>query len=153
MNKRQKSIILNFVFVIATTAIFVAVMVNVKDLINKSEAIRAMELLAQEVQMYRDRYRSTPPESYIRRKSNELRIIRLGELHYRAQWIGPESKPDTILAYALKKYQLLVRRGYVVMFLDGSVTWMRSKEFKALLDKQQTQAEIDLLQEQSPMAF
>ena len=153
MNQRQKSILRNVVFVFAVTAIFVAAMVNVKDLINKSEAIRAMELLAQQVTQYRAKNHSTPPESYLLGQYENLGIVRLGDLNYRAQWISYESEPGTILAYAKKNYQFLVKRGYVVMFLDGRVEWMRPKEFKKLLKEHQTQAELDILQKLDPTKF
>ena len=148
MNKRQRSIITNFIFVTTGTAIFVGVMINVKDVINKSEAIRAMELLGQEVRKYRDNYHSTPPESYFKQLKNSISTVRLGDVHYRAQWIGFDDNPDTILAYSYKNYKFLVERGYVVMKLDGCVEWIEKDEFIKLLKKQQTDAEIKLLNKQ-----
>ncbi len=50
MNRRQKSIIINFFVVIAGTTVFVAVMLNVRDHLNKAEAMRTMEHLAEKVQ-------------------------------------------------------------------------------------------------------
>ena len=148
MNKRQRSIITNFIFVTAGTAIFVVVMINVKDVTNKSEAIRAMELLGQGVRKYRDSYHSTPPESYFNQLKNSISTVRLGDVQYRAQWIGFDSGPDTILAYSYKNYRFLVKRGYVVMRLDGNVEWIKRVEFVKLLKKQQTDAEIKLLNKQ-----
>lgn len=148
MNKRQRSIITNFIFVTAGTAIFVGAMINVKDVINRSEAIRAMELLGQEVRKYRDNYHSTPSESYFNRLKNSISAVRLGEVQYRARWIGFDDGPDTILAYSYKNYKFFVKRGYVVMKLDGSVEWIEKNEFVKLLKKQQTDAEIKLLNKQ-----
>lgn len=59
-------------------------------------------------------------------------------------WI--RATPDTILAYARKNYQFLVGKGYIVMRLDGHVEWMEKDKFEAVLKKQQTEAEINLLQ-------
>ena len=148
MNKRQRSIITNFIFVTAGTAIFVGAMINVKDVINKSEAIRAMELLGQGVREYRDNYRSTPPESYFNQLKNSISTVRLGDVQYRAQWIGFDDGPDTVLAYSYKNYRFLVKRGYVVMRLDGSVEWIERGEFVKLLKKQRTDAEVKLLNKQ-----
>jgi len=125
--------------------IFIGVMVNVKDHINKSEAIRAMELLGQRVREYREKHHSTPPESYFNQQKNVLGAVRLGEVNYRAQWIGFDSSPDTILAYSWTNYLFLVKDGYVVMMLDGRVEWMDKDDFEILLKKQQTQSEIELL--------
>ncbi len=148
MNKRQRSIITNFIFVTAGTAIFVGVMINVKDVINKSEAIRAMELLGEGVRKYRDSYHSTPPESYFNRLKNSISTVRLGDVQYRAQWIGFDDGPDTVLAYSYKNYRFFVKRGYVVMRLDGSIEWIERGKFRKLLKKQQTDAEIKLLNKQ-----
>lgn len=148
MNKRQKSIITNFIFVTAGTTIFVGIMVNVKDVVNKSEAIRAMELLGQGVRKYRENYHSTPPESYFNQLKNSISMVRLSEVHYRAQWIGFDDGPDTILAYSYKNYKFFVERGYVVMRLGGSVEWIERDEFLKLYKKQQTEAEVKLLNKQ-----
>ncbi len=148
MNKRQRSIITNFIFVTVGTTIFVGVMINAKDVINKSEAIRGMELLGEGVRKYRDNYHSTPSESYFNQLKNSISTIRLGDISYRAQWIGFDDGPDTVLAYSYKNYIFLVKRGYVVMRLDGSVEWIERREFEKLLKKQQTETEIDLLNKQ-----
>ncbi len=148
MNKRQRSIITSFILVMAGTAIFVGVMINVRDAINKSEAIRSMEVLGQGVRKYRDDYYSTPPESYFNQLKNSISTVRLGDVQYRAQWIGFDDGPDTVLAYSYKNYRFFVKRGYVVMRLDGNVEWIERNEFVKLLEKQQTDAEIKLLNKQ-----
>ncbi len=148
MNKRQRSIIANFIFVTAGTAIFVGAMINVKDVINKSEAIRAMELLGEGVRKYRESYHSTPPESYFNQLKNSVSTVRLGDVQYRSRWIDFDDGPDTILAYSYKNYRFFVKRGYVVMRLDGSVEWIEREKFIKLLKKQQSDAEVKLLNKQ-----
>lgn len=146
MNPRQKSIIIRFVVVIVCTAVFVAVMLNVRDYVNRAEAMRTMEHLGDKVRQYRAKYNSTPPKSYLTGQRTDLQDVRLGDFEYRAPWIGFGASPDTILAYARKNYQFLVGKGYIVMWLDGRVEWMEKDKFEAVLKKQQTQAEIELLQ-------
>lgn len=146
MNPRQKSIIIRFVVVIAGTAAFVAVMLNVRDYVNRAEAMRTMEHLGEKVRQYRAKYNSTPPKSYLTGQRLDFQDARLGDFEYRAPWIEFGASPDTILTYARKNYQFLVGKGYIVMRLDGSVEWMEKAKFEALLRKQQTQAEIELLQ-------
>ena len=145
MNKRQKSIFLNFIFVIAVTFFFVAVMMNVRDGINKSEAIREMGLLAEKVLEYRREHGSLPSESYVISQVRALRFMRLGELKYRAQWIGMDAPDETILAYAYRHYHFLAGEGYVVMRLDGEVEWITKATFEELLGRQQSEAELELL--------
>jgi hypothetical protein len=147
MNKRQKSILINFVIVIIITAVAVVAMVNLKDWINRSEAIRAMEHLGRIVLQYRKDYGSVPPESYVDRIKEELEgYARLGKVNYRAQWIDFESMPDEILAYTEKKYRSsLLNDGYVVLRLDGRVEWMGKQEFDTLLPQQQRQRETEML--------
>ena len=145
MNRRQKSIVLNFVFVIAVTIVFVAVMMNVRDNINKSEALREMGLLSEKVQEYSKEYGSLPPESYVIGQVRALRFMRLGELKYRAQWIGMDAPDETILGYAYRHYHFLTGEGYVVMRLDGEVEWIAKTTFEELLGQQQSEAELELL--------
>ena len=146
MNRRQKSLVLNIVAVLVITVAFIVLMMNVKDLLNKKEAMRAMEIVGREVLNYREQYGSLPPESYL--TGIKERFVRLGELNYRAQWIGFDSEPNTILAYTSKNYHsLAASAGYVVLRLDGRVEWIGKKRFEALLREQQTSREIEILRE------
>jgi hypothetical protein len=146
MNKRQKSLVLNIVAVLVITVAFIVLMMNVKDLLNKKEAMRAMEVIGREILNYRGRYGSLPPESYL--VGIRKRFVRLGELNYRAQWIGFDSEPNAILVYTRKNYHsLAASSGYVVLHLDGQVEWIGRKKFEAILREQQTAREIEMLQE------
>jgi hypothetical protein len=148
MNKRQKDILTSFITVIVITAVAVVAMLNFKDWLNRSEAMRAMEHLGQIVLQYRKDYGSVPPESYVDRIEETLEgHVRLGDLHYRAQWIDFESGPDEILAYTEKIYHsLIIGKGYVVLRFDGRVEWMNKQQFETLLAQQQSPMEIQMLQ-------
>jgi len=146
MNLKQRSTILNFVTVVVITTVFVLIMANVRYIVNKSEATRSMELLGQRVKIYRQQQHSTPPKSFVMGGDHSISIARLGDINYRSHWISYDAKPDTILAYSYKKFGVLAGKGYIVMFLNGDVTWIEKKQFEQLLAKQQTQAEIELLQ-------
>jgi hypothetical protein len=146
MNKRQKSLILNIILVLTITTAFIVLMINIKDLLNKNEAMRAMHIVGQEVLNYREKQGSLPPELYL--ASIKEQFVRLGILHYRAQWIGFGSEPNTILAYTNKNYHSLAANpGYVVLRLDGRVEWMGKEQFETLLSEQQTLSEVELLNE------
>ena len=151
MNRRQKTILIDFITVIIVTVIAVVAMINFKDWVNRSEAMRAMEHLGKIVLQYRKNYGSVPPESYVDRIKEDLEgHVRLGALHYRALWINLESTPDEILAYTEKNYRsLLLGSGYVVLRLNGRVEWMNKQQFETLLVQQQSQAEIEMLRKQS----
>ena len=136
------------VFVI--TAVAVVVMIHFKDLVNHSEAMRAVEHLRQRIKQYRDEHGSVPPESWIDLQRRNLPgSARLGDLKYRGLWIDPDSKSDEILAYAERDYySLFVGRGYIVLRLgavlsdDGRVEWLDKGEFNKLLSQQQSPEEI-----------
>jgi len=122
-------------------------MINFKDWINRSEAMRAMEHLARIVRQYRKDRGVVPPESYIDSIKESLEgHVRLGKLNYRAQWLDLESTPDEILAYAEKNYHSLIGKGFVVLRLDGRVEWMHKKVFENLLAQQQSPVEIQMMQ-------
>lgn len=149
MNKRQKAILVKFVAVILITAVAVVAMINFKDWVNRSEAMRAMEHLGQIVLQYRKNHGSVPPESYVDGIKEDLEgHIRLGNLRYRARWLDFESTPNEILAYTERNYRsLLVGKGYVVLRLDGRVEWMGKREFETLLAQHQSPMEIQMLQQ------
>jgi len=148
MNKRQKAIIINFATIITATIIAVAAMINVKDWVNRSEAMRAMEHLSQIVLQYRKENGCVPPESYVDRIKEELEgSARLGNLNYRARWIEPDSSPDEILAYTQRDYTTFIGgSGAIVLRLDGRVEWMDKETFEPLLARQQKPLEIETLQ-------
>ncbi len=149
MNKRQKNIVTNFAIVIAVTAVAVVAMVELKNSVNRSEAMRAMEHLGQIIFKYRQDNGIVPPESYVDAIKKELQGgVRLGKLYYRARWIDLDSTPDEILAYAGKQYHsLLFRSGYVVLRFDGRIEWMDKKTFETLLTSQQSPLEIEMTKE------
>ena len=148
MNKHQRVILIKFATVIVVTAIAVVAMINVKDWINRSEAMRAMEHLGQRVLEYRKAYGSVPPESYVTNIKETLEgHVRLGNLQYRARWIDFESTPEEILAYAEQKYpSSLLNDGFVVLRLSGRVEWLGKQEFEKVLARQQSQKEIEMFQ-------
>ena len=131
------------------TLVAVVAMISFKDLVNRSEAMRAMEHLGKIVLQHRKDYGSVPPESYVDRIKRDLEgYARLGNLRYRAQWIGFECAPDEILAYAERNYRsLLVGKGFIVLRFDGRVEWMGKQDFETLLAQQQSPMEIEMLRE------
>jgi type II secretory pathway pseudopilin PulG len=147
MNKRQKKIVRDISTVLIVTAIAVTAMINFKDWVNRSEAIRAMEHLSRIIIQYRQEHGSVPPESYIDGIRGDLQGgARLRELVYRGRWIGFESTPEDILAYSKKESRsLFIKDGYVVLRRNGTVEWMGKNDFETLLAQQQSQNEIEML--------
>lgn len=147
MNRRQKAIIVELLTVVAVTVAAVVAMINFKDWVNRSEAMRAMEQLGRIVFKYRELNGLLPSESYVAGIREDLEGgVRLENLHYRALWVDFEADPNEVLAYTKKTYRSsLLSDGYVVLLRDGSVTWMGVNEFEALLAQQQTEEEIEML--------
>ncbi len=150
MKKRQKSMLTEVIIVITITTIAVLVMVNFKDYINKSEAIKFMNHLSSIIQNHKEKYGAVPPESYIQQIKDDLQgSLRLGGLQYRSRWIDFDSPPDTILAYTERNYSSpFVGKGFVVLRLDGKVQWMKKEEFKQIFTTQQKPQEIELLKKE-----
>ena len=63
MNRRQRAILIDFTIVITITAVAVAAMINFKDWVNHSEAMRAMENLGEIIREWRQKHGAVPPES------------------------------------------------------------------------------------------
>ncbi|UCG59306.1 MAG: hypothetical protein JSU70_07305 [Phycisphaerales bacterium] len=149
MNRRQKRLVAESVTVIAVTAVAVIAMINLKDWVNRSEALRAMEQLGKKILEYRQTNGSVPPQSFVDIQKERVEgHVRLGSLRYRAQWIDFDATKDEILAYSEKKYRsLLLGHGYVVLRLDGRVEWMGKGQFEKLLAQQQSPTEIEMTQQ------
>lgn len=147
MNRRQKSILINIISVITITSIAVVAMINLKDWVNRSEAMGAMENLGEIVLQYRQENGSVPPQSYVDSIRTNLKgHARLGDLQYRALWIDFDSTPDDVLAYVEKRYHSLVlSNGFIVLRLDGRVEWMQKQQLDILLARQQSRMDLDIL--------
>ena len=147
MNRRQKTILINVISVITITSIAVVAMINLKDWVNRSEAILAMEDLGKLVLQYRQENGSVPPQSFVDNiKTNLKGHARLGDIQYRALWIDFDSTPDDVLAYVEKKYRSFVlSNGFIVLRLDGRVEWMQKQQLDILLAWQQSRMEIETL--------
>jgi hypothetical protein len=143
MNRRQRKLLRDVIIVLAVTAIAVVVMINFKDLINRSEAMRAMEHLGHTTLRYREKSGSLPPESYIRSIMDTLEgHARLTNMSYRAQWINFDAEPNEVLAYSEKNYpSSLLSSGYIVLRLNGSVEWMTEEQFEKILPAKQRERE------------
>jgi len=143
VDNRKKKLLIETIFILATTFVAVVGMINLKDWINRSEAMRAMRQLGQKVLDYRKANGSLPPESYVTDIKETLEgYVRLGNIKYRARWIDFQAGPDEIVAYSFKKYRSwILHNGYIVLRLDGRVEWMAKDQCEKLLAQQQTQIE------------
>jgi len=146
VNKRQKALLVESITIIVITAVAVLAMINLKDWVSRSEAVRSMEQLGRIVLQYRKEHGSVPSEDYIKSIKEKLAgHVGLGKLQYRARWIDFESKPDEILAYAEKKHRAsLLSDGYVVLRLDGRAEWMGEQKFQKLLGQQRRKSPQEL---------
>jgi len=139
MDKRQKSLIREFILVCVIIVAVVLGLLNFKDYVNRTEGIRAMEQLGRIVLSYRQSHGSVPPEYYVDQIKGKLEgSARLGGLIYRARWIEYGATSNEILAYTRRDYGMIIGAGYIVLRLDGRVEWMGEKEFKKLLGSQQS---------------
>ncbi len=148
MNTQQKKLVANIVTVVVFTVAMVVSFANIKNAINRSEAMRAMELVSAEVLRYRKTRGSLPPENYVKQYIDQIGAVRLSGLYYRAPWIELGSEPNsTILAYSEKNYRGFVKAGSIVLWLSGEIEWMNKKQFEQTLTAQQKQQEFQWLQE------
>lgn len=148
MNRRQKSIMYDFIFVVVIIVLAVVGLMNFKDYVNRTEAMRAMDHLGRVVLGYRQAHGAVPAEYYVDEVKKELEgSPRLGKLVYRARWIAFGATDDAILAYTEKRYRSILGHGYVVLRLDGRVEWMKEKQFRKLLGSQQSAEEKALSRE------
>jgi len=145
MNRRQRAVLTESAIVLVATAGAVVGMMQLKDYVNRSEAMRAMSQLGTQILEYRRQYGSLPPQSFVDDIKGEVEgAVRMGNVVYRALWIGPDAPGDTILAYSQKRLpSSFLKDGYVVLRLNGAVEWMPTQQFAALFPKQRAPTEPD----------
>jgi hypothetical protein len=145
MNRRQRALLTESVMVLIATVAAVIGMVQLKDYVNRSEALRAMGQLGGRILEYRKQYGSLPSQSFVDSIKGDLEgAVRIGNVNYRAMWIGLDAPGDTILAYSQKRLpSSFLKDGYVVLRLDGTVEWMPTKQFAELFARQRTPAEVE----------
>jgi type II secretory pathway pseudopilin PulG len=133
MNKRQRALLVESLIVLGVTVVAVIALINLKDWTNRREALRAMVNISQQIQEYRRTNGSIPPQDYIDSiKESVPGRVRLGKLEYRAQSIRRNSPDNAILAYTQQSYRsLLIDSGYVVLNLNGQVSWMSPDQFQS----------------------
>lgn len=146
MNRRQRALLIESILVVAATTAAVIGMIHLKDHVNRSEAIRAMEGLGKLVLEYRKEHGSLPPQSYVDSvKGGVEGAVRMGNVKYRALYIGMDTPDDTILAYSEKRHpSSLLKDGFVVLRLNGTVEWMPTADFTGLFARQRAPAEPNL---------
>ena len=151
MDTRQKAILRDIVTVIAITAIAVVAIIILRNYVNRSEAMRAMQDLGGKVLEYRKTHGSVPPQSYVDGiKANLEGSVRLRGLRYRGLAINSESQADEILAYTEGVYRSLFSGSRVlVLRLNGAVEWMEKEKFDKLLPEEKR--ELEMQQQQREM--
>ncbi len=149
MTPYKRSLLIQFIVVGLATVTAVIAMLHLKDYVNRSEAMRAMTQLGQRVLAYRSERGSLPPQSFIDDVKDDVDgAVRIGNVRYRALWIGPDAPAGTILAYSEKRHpSSFLDDGFVVLRLDGSVEWMPCARFAELFATQRTDAEVESLSE------
>lgn len=137
--------------VLGATAAAVVGMMHLKDYVNRSEAVRAMDQLGEIIFRYRARHGSLPPQSYVDDvKGGVEGAVRMGNVRYRALYIGRDAPDETIVAYSQKRHpSSFLKDGYVVLSLDGTVRWMPTAQFVRLFETQRTPMEADAVTEQA----
>jgi hypothetical protein len=143
VNNRQRALLTESLLVLAATAGAVVGMMHVRDYVNRSEALRAMDHLGRRVLEYRQRCGSLPPAAFLDSIKGDLEgAVRMGNVQYRALYLGPDASPDTILAYSQRRYPCsFLRDGYVILRLNGRVEWLPTARFDRLFVTQRTPAE------------
>jgi hypothetical protein len=149
VNRRQKALLTESLFVLVATLAAVIGMVQIKDYVNRSEAMRAMTQLGQRILEYRKQYGSLPPQSFVDSIKGDVEgAVRMGHVNYRARWIGLDAPSGTILACSRKRLpSSFLKDGYVVLRLDGTVEWMTTTQFTALFAAQRTPTEPNVSDE------
>jgi hypothetical protein len=146
VNRRQRALLTESLFVLFATVAAVIGMVQLKDYVNRSEALRAMTQLGQRILEYKKQYGSLPSQSFLDSIKGDVEgAVRMGNVNYRARWIGLDAPNDTILAYSQKRHpSSFFKDGYAVLRLDGTVEWLPTNRFATLFSTQRAPTEPNM---------
>lgn len=138
MTRYKRSLLIQSAVILLATIAAVVGLMHLKDYVNRSEAMRAMTQLGGRILDYRSTHGSLPPQSFIDDVKNQVDgAVRIGNVRYRALWIGLGAPDETILAYSEKRHSSsFLDDGFVVLRLNGTVEWLPSAQFRALLATQ-----------------
>ncbi len=146
MNRKQRTLLINFIIVAVFTCVFIFAVFQLRDHVNRKEALFTMEMLRKEILDYKEKFRSLPPESWVV-NNDVLDAARFKRgFIYRARWIDYGAGDDTILMYMFLGTRSFFRDGYAVMRLDGTVEWVPKERFEKQLASQQSREEKDSLE-------
>ena len=128
---RKKRLMIDVGVVLVITAVAVVSMIHLKDYINRREALLAVQQLGEKILAYQETQGSLPPEETVQALKQQVSgRARLGRLTYRAPWITPQSRPDSLLAFTQQDYNsLIVSNGFIILRLDGTVQWLNTQQF------------------------
>jgi len=143
MNKKQRGMLVRLVVVIVITVGMVFAMVNVKEVVNKKEAMLAAKNLNIEILKYKQANNKWPLKNYVDEKAEQVRgRARLGEVKYRGDALGYVSSED-IVFYIKRDYSgLFLDDGYIVAKVSGKVEWLGDEEFNLLMSLKWTAEEL-----------
>ncbi len=114
MNKRQKQLLARFCIVMTLTIALIVGLSQYRNVVNKSEAIKSMDILSMEIAKYDLYHGELPSKGYISEVIARYGLFRIGSVECRSQWIEPGSGPETILLFSKKNYKsLFVKPGYI----------------------------------------
>jgi len=143
MTRYKRSLLIQSAVILLATVAAVVGLMHLKDYVNRSEAMRAMTQLGGRILDYRSIHGSLPPQSFIDDVKDQVDgAVRIGNVRYRALWIGLGAPDETILAYSEKRHSSsFLDDGFVVLRLNGTVEWLPSAQFRALLATQRADSE------------
>ena len=149
MNKKQRSMLLRLGAVIVITAAMVIAMVNIKEVVNKKEAMLAAKNLNIEILKYKQANNKWPLQSYVDEKAEQVYgRARLGNFEYRGGLLGYVGSDDTVVFYIKRDYSgMFLDSGYIAAKVSGEVEWLSEQEFDSLMSFQWTVEELKKMKE------
>lgn len=149
MNKKQRGLLVRLVVVVVITVGMVFAMVNVKEFVNKKEAMLAVGNLNVEIFKYKQANGKWPLQSYVDEKAKQIQgRARLGAVEYRGNLLGYVGSDDVVVVYVKRDYSgLFLDSGYIVAKVNGKVEWLSEEEFDILMSLQWTAEELKKMKE------
>jgi len=115
--------------------VLVLLMVGMREQTNRSEALRAMKLLGEAVQTFRQENGRLPTAGEVQEFDLKARGSRTVQFTYDESRVLADSPPQTPLAYSPLFRLHYLPSGHAVLRLDGPEEWLTPEELRARLEE------------------
>ena len=134
---RRRRFVRMWILPVLLAVLFILLVILGHDLFVKNEYMRFMESISREITKYSNANNHLPSRQTFLRFDIKSRNLNITSVQYEDYLILVDSPPQTVLAYSpLTNFRFLAN-GHVVIYLDGTLAWVRPKTLQLQLQQRE----------------